>query len=137
VISVSTFASVLVLVVVTNACAVWLTYTRLTQVMEFRKSTTDNWLRSFNKRLDAVELTISDVKRTAPISLAAEVAGLTEAVARLRATHQRFAGRFDAAMSKRQQPMTFDGSTGEPIDDDELAAELALQRAPNGAPGAR
>jgi len=138
VIPLSIFVSVLALAVVTLAFGVWHTSTLHTRELESLRSMIVRSLNGQSVRLEKLEKLAGELKSTAPISLAAEVAGLTEAVARLKATHQRFAGRFDAYVHhEKRQPQIFDGETGAVIDDEDLAAELALQRAPNGAPGSR
>lgn len=78
---------------------------------------------------------VQRISAAAPSTLAAQVVELSDAVARLAKTQQRFAGKFyakggPAARDEAPQHVTVNG-----IDDPELQAELALQRAPAVAPG--
>lgn len=128
----STFAFVLVLAAVGNAVLALTIWWRLTRALASHELSTSQRFNSYATTLRAVTTKLSALTLKAPESLAAEVADLREAVSRLRATHQRFAGRFDA-----QRPgKVFDGATGEPVDtdDDEIAAMVGLQQAPPGKP---
>lgn len=140
-ISPSTFAFVLVLVAAANGVAVWIIYARLTQAQASLRSTIGNALRSSITRADAFEKRASEQLRAleaqTPAKLAAEVAELSDAVARLAATQRRFAGKFHAELqhgARSNGEIKVGGSGGDDVDD-EIAAHLALQSAPPRAPG--
>lgn len=144
-ISTSTFVFALVLVAFVFAALVWITYERHTRELESLRSTSDSFAKNCNARLALLAKQISDARREAPSTLAAEVADLREAVGKLRDTQRRFQGRFDAKMGRADEP-TMPLYPNMPLDrsyagvnqlDPELAAELALQSAPSAAPGAK
>lgn len=125
-ISASTFAFVLALGAVVLVALVLTICAHLKREQVLQQSTIDNNWKSFAGFAARTNATLADVKRTAPTTLAAEVADLREAVERLRATHQRFQGRFD---SERQRSM-IDGGNGHVLTGDEEAdALIALQQA--------
>lgn len=133
----SIFGSVLVLAAVGNAALALTIWWRLTRRMDGISEKHAQTCTGYNRLLAQLSAKLNALQLKAPEALAAQVADLAEAVARLRATHQRFAGRFDATRGR-----VFDGATGEPLpddDDDEIAAMVGLQTAPpakptNGAP---
>ena len=136
-ISTSTFAFALAFVVCVFGAVGWITYARLMLVMESQRATTQSALRSLAAKQLEHQKAISECQRAAPTSLAAEVADLAGAVARLRTTHQKFAGRFDQYVGQ-QLPASAAGAdrsyAGANQLDPELEAELALQRAPSAGP---
>lgn len=76
---------------------------------------------TFERRFVNTAIKLGELQKISPVNLAAEVASLAEAVARLRATHQRFQGRFDQYMGQER-----DGESDEP-DDPKWRALMALQ----------
>lgn len=72
---------------------------------------------------------LRELEAKTPTKIAAEVAELSEAVERLAATHQRFAGRFSAAL-QHGHVKTANGHDDVAAADPELAAMLQLQGAP-------
>lgn len=128
-ISVNTLGFVLVLAVGAFGALGWIIFDLKLQVRELAswRSTSANALKSYAARLALCE-------KEAPHNLGARVEELDDAVRRLKLTHQRFAGRFDQYVAKRE-PRVFDGETGDV--DEELTATLALQNARNAAPGAQ
>ncbi len=79
---------------------------------------------------------LSELERQSPAKLGADVVALSAAVDSLRKTHQRFAGRFYQEL--QDAPPSSNGASSQiDILDPELAAELALQSAPQVSPGKR
>jgi hypothetical protein len=68
---------------------------------------------------------IAALEKTAPVNLAAEVTSLAEQVSRLRATHQRFQGRFDKYIALEHDDSQRDDDA---VDDPKWNALMALQR---------
>lgn len=138
-ISLSTFVFALALVAVVCAALVWTISERHTQALESLRSMSASYEKNTSARLAMLAKQISDARREAPTTLAAEVAALTEAVAKLRDTQRRFQGRFDAHMGReRSTAAASDQSYGGANQlDPDLEAELALQRAPSAGPGSR
>lgn len=136
-ISASTFGFALALVVVVNAAVVSIIWSRLTQAQASLRDTMTNSLQQHSATLERIEPTLKNAMRAAPANLAAEVAALTDAVAKLRTTQLKFQGRFDQYVGQRAMPVNGAGtqlaSVG--VDDPEFAAELALQLAPPASPG--
>lgn len=137
VISVSTFAFVLACAAVICGAASLLICTRLTRAQESLRSTIANALRSciaknadFEKRASEQ---LRELQTKTPASLAAEVAELSAAVAKLAATQRRFAGKFHA--ERQHSEPAGNGQSHNTEVDDEIAAHLALQSAPPRAPG--
>src|SRR5262245_57548321 len=66
----------------------------------------------FERRFTTVGIKLGELTKASPVNLAAEVVSLSDAVARLRATHQRFQGRFDQYMGQQREEVenNFDGS---------------------------
>jgi len=129
VIYVSTFGFVLALAAVVIAGLAWHISLTSAKEADLRLSTLQNNIRALAAKLVSAQQTLSELKRAAPSTLAAEVADLREAVNRLAATHRRFAGRFDARMGSP------DGEPANGAVDPDLAAARALQNAPAVAPG--
>lgn len=94
--------------------------------MERCRVTTEAFGDLCKRRHFAATNKLLELEKQSPQKLAAEVAELGEAVAKLNATHRRFAGRVD---QRRAQAPQHD------VDDDELAAMLELQAAKPSAPG--
>lgn len=94
-ISASTFAFALVLVVGVNVVAVWTIYVRLTLAMESERFTIDSAFKNFKQRLDKCE-------RTAPANLAELVDDLAADVRKHAEIQRRFAGRFDQYVGTRK-----------------------------------
>lgn len=139
-ISVSTFAFVLASGAVICAVVALLICTRLTRAQASLRSTIGNALRNsiaknadFEKRASEQ---LRELQTKTPVSLAAEVAELSAAVAKLAATQRRFAGKFHAERqhSVSNGELKVGGSGGDDVDE-EIAAHLALQSAPPRAPG--
>lgn len=128
-------ACALALVAVVCAALAWITSSRRTLELRLAQSLTDRSLTEHATRLESLARIVSELKSTAPSSLAAEVVELSDAVARLAKTQQRFAGTFYARTkaASRSEPNGADVDID--IDDPELQAELALQRAAPVAPG--
>lgn len=78
-----------------------------------------------------VGIKLGELKKESPVALAAEVAALSEAVARLKATQQRFQGRFDQYMGQ-ERAEALDGNDDGP-DDPKWRALMQLQQR-NGRP---
>lgn len=135
VISASTFGFALALVVVVFVAVVLIIWLRLTAELGSLRSTSVSSSTSCEKKLETLRVTVSELKREAPATLAAEVAALHEAVNRLRHVQQRFQGRFDqyVRQGREEHLPRLNGPDG--ALDPELAAELALQNAPPVAPG--
>lgn len=124
------FACVLALAAVALAAHAWTISLRLKLEADLSRSTTSNNLTRLAAKLESLQQSVSVMKSTSAPKLAAEVAELSDAVARLAKTQQRFAGKYYAE-GKR------DNSEDRNVAaiDDELAAELALQNARPVSPG--
>lgn len=133
-ISVSTFACVLALGAVAGAALLWITSLRREAALESRLSTTVMSLRTVSAKLVTLEQRVSRLNATAPAGLAAQVVELSDAVARLAKTQQRFAGKFYAEGGENARGSDPSYASVSQMDP-ELAAELALQNAPAVAPG--
>ncbi len=110
---------VLVLVAAGSVALVWIIFDlkRETRDVASRASTYANVVKNWHAKL-------AEIEKQSPTQLAAQVAELSDAVARLAATHRRFAGRFDQYVK-------------EPADDklptrDELRREHAGRMIPPG-----
>lgn len=116
------FAFALVLVVAGSVALVWI-ISDLKQRTRALESSLSTCVSSCAKQLARLVV----VEKQSPITLAAKVDELSEAVERLRKTHQRFAGRFDQFVHPQRR---------EPVEevDDELSGMLALQSAPPAGP---
>jgi len=128
----STFGFVLALAAVVIAALAWRISWTTERDAESRIATLVSNVRQLAAKLVVAQQTISELKRSAPTTLAAEVVALREAVDKLADTQRRFAGRFDARMGKQREGVVFDGDTGDI--DEELTAMLALQKAAPPAP---
>jgi hypothetical protein len=143
VISVSTLAFALACIALFSAVGALLTCYQLTKGMDLQRSSNELRLRSHAASIDAAKKAVSarlaELDRRSPQKDAAEVAALREAVDSLKATQQRFAGKF-------YKQLQLDGGNADsppmpggalPLNglDPELAAELALQSAPPVSPG--
>lgn len=122
------FACALALGAAALAALVWTISLRLKLETESHRATTQSNIARLAAKLEQLSAKFSEMKSTSAPKLAAEVAELSDAVARLAKTQQRFAGKYYAE-GKRSEP----NQNG--VDDDELAAELALQSAPPVRPG--
>lgn len=89
---------------------------------------------SINAQNASVSSKLHDLERASPVKIAAEVAALSEAVTALGDTHRRFAGRVWQRIGTQGAP-DYSDSAQHGAMDPELAAELALQKAPPVAPG--
>lgn len=117
----------------------WIIYERLTQEQASLRSTSANLQKTLGAITVELRKRVSECERAAPTSLAGEVAGLADAVDKLRQTQRRFQGRFDQYVgqelpSARGADPSYAGVNQL---DPELAAELALQNAPSAAPGSK
>lgn len=116
------FAFVLALVASVCAALALIICSRLTRALASQRSTNaSNWRIVSDK--------LAKLAKESPTELASAVAGLTEDVKRLAATHRRFAGRFDAYVHHSKQP------NGDDVADDELRAMLELQKSSAGNAG--
>lgn len=131
-ISTNTFAFVLALGAVAGAALLWITSLRQEAATELRLSTLVSNLRTVSAKVVTLEQRISKLTAIAPAGLSAQVVELSDAVARLAKTQQKFAGRFYAT-NDIDQRRNVDAPNS--VDDPELAAELALQNAKPVAPG--
>lgn len=124
----SIFACVLALAAVACAVVALIISLRLTRAQASAISLLEKRLQTASARLaqqsSAVTEQLRELERRSPTKLAAEVAELSDAVARLAATHQRFAGRFHATKSREREPDEVAAA------DPEIAAMLSLQAAP-------
>jgi hypothetical protein len=91
------------------------------------RSIVDKWRQAW----PAFAERLKNVEKQSPTTLAAEVAELSEAVARLKATHQRFQGRFDQFVTQQLDT----GDVGDAVDDPKWNALMRAQSAqkPNGS----
>lgn len=131
------FASALALVAVAFAAPALIISWRLSQGLTRWRSMTASSLRGLYQNA-AAELRKTqelqhELRRSTPATLAAEVAELSAAVAKLAATQRRFAGKFHA--ERQHSEPKGNGQGVDPEVDDEIAAHLALQTAPPRAPG--
>lgn len=110
----STFGFVLAL------CAVALGAAALTISL-----TTAAALKLLHATSSTTERELAELRKQTPVKLAAEVAELSDAVARLADTHRRFAGKIWAHVGHDHR----DGNGASDATDDELSAMLALQKA--------
>jgi len=124
------FACALALAAAVLAALVWSTSLRLRLETESHRATTQSNIARCAAKLEALNTSVSSLKSTSAPKLAAEVAELSDAVARLAKTQQRFAGKYYA-----EKPANSGGGAQLDIVDEELAAELALQSAPPVRPG--
>lgn len=140
----NTSAFVLALVAVVSGVSALITSWRLTRAQESLRSTV---LHNLTKRLakldeqaDSVSKLQHELQRSTPAKIAAEVAELSEAVARLAETQRKFAGKFFQATRQGREQARADALAGkqngllDTDDDDELAAMLRLQGAPPAKP---
>lgn len=89
------YAFALVLLVAGNVALAWLTLSLRKDVSSLRGTAS-----TFERRFVNIGIKLGELTKASPANLAAEVVSLGEAVARLRATHQRFQGRFDQYVSQ-------------------------------------
>lgn len=101
----------------------------LTYFLRQQAKSTAGQCARFESRFVTVGIKLGELQKASPVNLAAEVAALSEAVARLRATHQRFQGRFDQYMGQEREQRADD----EPADE-KWQALMQLQRQSNGRP---
>ncbi len=107
--------------------------------MDSLRSSNEQSLRSHAAHIERAKQQLSvrlaELDRRSPAKDAAEVVALREAVESLKATQQRFAGKF----YKQLQLDEATSSASSPLNglDPELAAELALQSAPSAGPGSK
>ncbi len=136
----NTFAFVLALLALSAAAAALLICYRHGKGMDSLKSSNAQLLKahaaSIERSKQVISERLAELDRRSPSKLSAEVAELSEAVARLRVTHLKFAGRFDQYVGQREAQPSLPGVPNGALDP-ELAAELALQSAPAAAPGSR
>jgi hypothetical protein len=141
VISVSTLAFALALVALTAAAVASLTCWHLMKAVDLLKSSNETALRNHVANIERVRTAISarlaELDRRSPQKAAAEVVALREAVDSLKATQQRFAGKFYKQLQLDDSPTVPSSSLHVAGLDPELAAELALQAAPPVQPGGR
>lgn len=123
------FACALALAAVVLGALAWTISLRLKLETELRHATTQSNLSRLAAKQTTLHENFSAMKSTSAPKLAAEVAELSDAVARLAKTQQRFAGKYYAEGGPAAR------SNNQPDIDDELAAELALQNAAPVAPG--
>lgn len=121
----SIFAFALVLLVAGNVALAWITFDLRQQV---RAQASQHG--THERRFTTYAVKLGELQKTSPVNLAAEVAALAEAVARLRDTQRRFAGRVDQRLGRVSTP----ADQHELVDDGEFTAMLELQNAPSGRP---
>lgn len=114
------FGFALVLLAATNAVTVWL-------IFSLRKDANSllGTAATFERRFVNIGIKLGELQKASPVNLAAEVVALSEAVARLRATHQRFQGRFDQYMGQERE------QRDELPDDPKWRALMSLQQGAN------
>ncbi len=141
-ISVSTLAFALASLALLAAAGALLTLFQLAKDMDSQRlndaQAWKNHAASIERVKQAVSARLAELDRRSPAKDAAAVADLREAVESLKATQQRFAGRF-------YKQIQIDGGGGDAPQfpqqpqlngiDPELAAEIALQTAAPVAPG--
>lgn len=91
------FACALVLLAATCAGLAWLIFDQRNELSSLRGTAS-----TFERRFVTIGIKLGELTKASPVNLAAEVVSLGEAVARLRATHQRFQGRFDQYMGQER-----------------------------------
>jgi len=149
VISVSTLAFALASIALFVGVGALLTLYQLTKAMDSLRSSNELRLKSHAANIERVKQVVfaklAELDRRSPVKDAAEVAALREAVDSLKATQQRFAGKFYKQLQLDQPSNGRAAIDGGPVGDwpfgappaldPELVAELALQSAPPVAPG--
>lgn len=130
------FACVLALGAAVFGVLAWIISLRLRLEAELGRSTTNSNLKALSARLATLTENVSKMRSTSAPGLAVQVAELSDAVARLAKTQQRFAGKFYATNQIDQRANGIEAPNSGDLDP-ELEAELALQRAPSSAPGSR
>lgn len=118
------YVFVLVAYAVTHAVVAWLIYAHRRQL-----SAMAGQLALCERRFTTFAIKLGELQKASPVNLAAEVVSLGDAVARLRATHQRFQGRFDQYMGQARDERD---DPDEP-DDPKWRALMQLQHG-NGKP---
>lgn len=132
--STSTFAFALALGAVVCAALAWITSLRLKLELESWRSTSVSNYKSLvattNVALKQMQTLARELEAKTPEKLAAEVAALSEAVAKVADTQRRFAGRFDMRMAQlglRKSSTVVDGEVERVETPDEVRARLRLQ----------
>lgn len=113
------FACALVLLAGTCAALVWLISILRNDVTSLR-----GMASTFERRFVNTAIKLGELQKASPANLAAEVVSLGEAVARLKATHQRFQGRFDQYVTQQLD----DSSSDNQPDDPKWLALMQLQQ---------
>lgn len=90
------FACALVVLVATCVALAWLILKLHDDVTSLRGTAS-----AFERRFVNTAIKLGELQKASPVNLAAEVVALGEAVARMRATHQRFQGRFDQYVTQQ------------------------------------
>lgn len=112
------FAFALVLLAAGSVVLAWLILILRNDVTSLRGTNS-----TFERRFVNTAIKLGELTKASPASLAAEVAALDDAVSRLRATQQRFQGRFDQYMSQQHIDMRDDQP-----DDPKWRALMTLQQ---------
>lgn len=134
-ISTSTFAFVLAFVAVASVVAVSIILLRHMLRTDSSLATMRSDFVSFSASVNA---RVAAVEKQSPTKLAAEVAALSEAVARHSEIHRRFAGRVWQRIGRNEpQHDGFEVDVTNDTSDDEITALLRLQSAPAASPGKR
>lgn len=122
-ISANIFGFVLVLVAAECVALVWI-------IFSLRQATREqgSWTSTYATVIKNLRQRLDNVEKEAPTTLALEVVELRDAVARLRLTHQRFAGRFDQYVKQDSMP----DKAPPPLDRDALRREHANTIMPAG-----
>lgn len=115
------YAFALVLLAAGNVALAWLTLSLRSDVNSLRGTAS-----TFERRFVNIGIKLGELQKASPVNLAAEVVSLGEAVARLRATHQRFQGRFDQYVTQGA------GADDDGPDDPAWRALMQLQQQGNG-----
>ena len=110
----------------------WLNYgaVRAVRTLRGQIGRHERMLTQASIKLGELRQDISTLQKVAPVNLAAEVVSLGEQVSRLRATHQRFQGRFDKYVALESP--SENGDELPLVDDPKWHALMQLQRQSNG-----
>lgn len=110
VISVNIYVFALVLSVAACAALAWITFDTRKRLRDVSSSSAMT-AKSSTMLCNALVKRVETVEKQSPVALGAQVAELSEAVDRLRKTHQRFAGRIDRERQLEEEPEPSDNPT--------------------------
>ena len=130
----SIFAFVLALVVAGNVALAWIIYDTRRRTLGTASSLSTiasafaKWRDTLTQKQSALSAKLAEVEAQSPLELGVKVVELTEAVERLRKTHQKFAGRISQELGADARP----DNAPPTLDRDALRREHASAMIPAG-----